>query len=402
MSSRCDYAVVGAGILGLATARELRRRHPDARIVVVDRATRVASEQTGHNSGVIHAGLYYLPGSLKARLCVAGAARLYDYCQEQGLEARRVGKLIIAADPSELPRLEEIERRARANGVSGVRRLEADEIPDLEPEARGLAALHSPGTGIVDFRAVCLRLAEELERSGGELRLGWTVTGISERGDRILIRGAEGEGLEATAAVFCCGVEADRLATLGGGDQEPRIVPFRGAYLRLVPERRSLVRGLIYPVPDPSLPFLGIHLTPQIDQEVLVGPTALMVGARDALRVGTVRPRDLADTLRWVGTWRMMRRFWRTGLDELRLAVSRPAVAARAARYVPSISASDLVPAFAGVRAQTVGRDGRLIDDFLLSATARSVHVRNAPSPAATSALALAELIVDRLEERLR
>jgi 2-hydroxyglutarate dehydrogenase len=386
VSAAYDHAVVGAGILGLAVARELRRRQPAARIVVLDRADRVAADQSGHNSGVIHAGVYYPPGSLKARLCVQGAARLYEYCQREGIEARRLGKLIIATARPELAGLHEIERRARANGVPGIRRCDPEEISALEPQATGLAALHSPGTGIVDFRSVCANLADELRRSGAELRLGWSVRSINERPRAVVIHGPEGDGIEASAVVFCAGLDADRLAVGAGAGADPRIVPFRGAYLRLVPDRRDLVRGLIYPVPDPRLPFLGVHLTPQLDGEVLVGPTALLLPSRRSLS--------------WPGTWRMIRRWWRTGVDELHLAASRTAFARRAARYVPAITRDDLEPASIGVRAQAVGRDGRLVDDFLISGSARTVHVRNAPSPAATSALALAELIVDQLQER--
>ncbi len=404
MSTTADYdfAVVGAGIVGLASARELLVRHPGSKIVVVDRADAVATGQSGHNSGVIHAGVYYRPGSLKARLCVKGAAQLFEYCEQHRISARRVGKLIIATEPRELKRLEEVESRARANGVAGIRRLSAAEIREVEPHATGLAALQSPSTGIVDFKAVCRRLALDLQEAGGELRLAWPVRDIREHGRSVRLGGPSGEAIDCSGALFCAGLEADRLATLAGGSPDPRIVPFRGAYLRLRPDRRELVRGLIYPVPDPALPFLGVHLTSQLDGEVLVGPTALMVGARDAYRLGRIRGRDLAEILSWPGTWRMMARWWRTGLHELRLAVSRRAVAAEVARYLPTLSVGDLEPAFAGIRAQTVGRDGQLIDDFRLSSTARTVHVRNAPSPAATSALALAGEIVDELETRVR
>jgi (S)-2-hydroxyglutarate dehydrogenase len=397
-----DFVVVGAGILGLATVRELQRRHPRARMVIVDRAADVASEQSGHNSGVIHAGLYYRPGSLKARLCVRGAARLYGYCAERGIETRRVGKLIIATHPEEVSGLDQIERTARSNGVPGVRRLTRDEITQIEPHACGLAALHSPMSGIVDFAAVCRALAAEVQDDGAELRLGWPVTGISERSGAVVIHGAAGDGIEASNAVVCAGLEADRLAVCAGAPADPRIIPFRGAYLRLGPDARRLVRGLIYPVPDPTLPFLGVHLTPQLDGQVILGPTALMAGARDAYRVTRFHPRDLLDTLSWPGTWRMMRRWWRTGVAEIRLAVSRRAFAQQAARYVPAITAADLMPSFAGIRAQAVSRDGQLVDDFVLWSSAHTIHVRNAPSPAATSSLALAELIVDRIHERLR
>jgi (S)-2-hydroxyglutarate dehydrogenase len=401
MSSRYDIAIVGAGIVGLAVAREVLIRRPEARVIVLEQEQTVGAHQSSHNSGVIHAGLYYEPGSLKARLCVEGAARLYEYCERCGIDARRIGKLIIATEPHELPALDELERRARANGVPGVRRMAAAEIGELEPRATGIAALHSPATGIVDFRVVCASLAGDVRAANGELRLGWRVSGLTEDGRCLRVRGPAGDEVEASGAVVCAGLWADRLAARAGASPDPRIVPFRGGYLKLRPERRELVRALIYPVPDPALPFLGIHLTPSVDGEVLVGPSALMAGARDAYRLRRVRGRDLIDTLGWPGSWRMMARWWRTGLDEMHLAASRRAFAARVSRYVPELRPEDLLPAFAGVRAQTVARDGRLVDDFVLSSTAHAIHVRNAPSPAATSALALATRIVDQLERLL-
>jgi (S)-2-hydroxyglutarate dehydrogenase len=401
VSATYDVAVVGAGIVGLAVAREVLSRRPDARVTVLEQEQTVGAHQSSHNSGVIHAGVYYAPGSLKAQLCVEGAARLYEYCERGGIDARRIGKLIIATEPRELPALDELERRARANGVPGVRRLAAAEIRELEPRATGIAALHSPATGIVDFRAVCERLAGEVGAANGELRLGWRVSGLTENGRGVSVRGPAGDAVEASGVVVCAGLWADRLAARAGASRNPRIVPFRGGYLKLRPERRDLVRTLIYPVPDPALPFLGIHLTPTVDGEVLVGPSALMAGARDAYRLRRVRPRDLVETLTWPGSWLMMARWWRTGLHEVHMAASRRAFAARASRYVPDLRPEDLVPAFAGVRAQTVARDGRLLDDFVLSSTARAIHVRNAPSPAATSSLALASRIVDQLERQL-
>ena len=401
MSERLDVAVVGAGILGLAVAREMLGRRPASRVAVLDQADRVGAHQTSHNSGVIHAGVYYEPGSLKARLCVEGATRMYRYCEENGIEARRIGKLIIATEPSELPGLDELDRRARANGVPGIRRVGPEQIHELEPHATGVAALHSPATGIVDFGVVCERLAADVAARGGQLRLDWQVAGIVEEGRGVRLLDPGGDAVEAAGAVFCAGMWSDRLAVKAGASPDPRIVPFRGAYLKLRPERRELVRALVYPVADPALPFLGVHLTPTVDGDVLLGPSALMVGARDAYRLTRVRPRDLFGSLAWPGTWRMMRRWWRTGLRELQLAASRRAFAAEASRYVPEVEVDDLVPAFAGVRAQAVGRDGRLVDDFVLSSTARTVHVRNAPSPAATSSLALASLIADTAERRL-
>ena len=400
MDARATYdsVVVGAGILGLAVARELLARQPHARVLVVEQADHVAAHQTAHNSGVIHAGVYYAPGSLKAQLCVDGAARLYDYCERHGIDARRIGKLIIATEESELPALDELERRARHNGVPEIRRVGAAELKEIEPHATGVAALHSPYTGIVDFRVVCERLAEDVREAGAELRLGWQVDRMQVRGRSIRLTGPGGDVVQASRAVCCAGLWADRLAAAAGAPQDPRILPFRGGYLRLRPERRDLVRGLIYPVPDPSLPFLGIHLTPRIDGEVLVGPSALLVAARDAYRLATLRPVDLRDTLSWPGTWRMAARWWRTGLHEIHLAASRQAFAAHAARYVPSVRAEDLLPAFGGLRAQAVGRNGKLVDDFVLSYTPRAVHVRNAPSPAATSSLALAARIADAVQ----
>jgi 2-hydroxyglutarate dehydrogenase len=395
---RCDIAVIGAGIVGLAAARELARRHPQASIAVVDKEPEIGRHQTGRNSGVIHAGIYYKPGSLKAQLCVSGARELYDFCDRHGIAAERCGKLIVALDESELPGLDELERRGRANGVPGLRRLGREELLELEPHAAGIAALHSPNTGIVDFTAVARALRAELEEAGGRVVLGTEVTGISPNGRGLKIAHAGGI-LSAGHALVCAGAWSDRLAVQAGAPAEPRIVPFRGAYLRLRPERRHLVRSLIYPVPDPRLPFLGVHLTRHAGGDVLVGPTALLAGGRDAYRLRDIRARDLATTLSWPGTPRMMRRFWRTGLQEIAHALSRRALARTAARYVPELTAGDLEPGWAGVRAQALGRDGALVDDFIFSATDRALHVRNAPSPAATSSLAIGRHVADRAEE---
>ena len=382
---RHDTIVVGAGILGLAVARELLARRPSERVLVVERAAAPAAHQSSHNSGVIHGGIYYAPGSLKARLCVDGAARMVAYCEQRAIAVRRLGKLIVALRPDELPALDELERRAHANGVPGVRRVDGGGLREIEPHAAGIAALHAPGTAAVDFGAVCRALAEDVRAAGGELRCGWPVTSIATTPRTIRLRAADGDEVEAGRAIFCAGLRSDRLAVLAGADPDPRIVAFRGAYLRLTPERRELVRGLIYPVPDPALPFLGIHLTPTVRGDVLLGPTALLVPSARALA--------------WPGTWQMLRHHRRTAVGELRLAASRRAFATEASRYVPGITPEDLTPAFAGVRAQAIARDGRLVDDFLLSPTPRAIHVRNAPSPAATSSLALAALIADRADQ---
>ena len=395
--SRCDVAVVGGGIVGLAVARELTRRHPRASVCVLEREGELGTHQTSHNSGVVHAGVYYTPGSLKARLCVEGARALYAYCGERSIAVQACGKLILATHPGELGRLEELQRRAAANGVAGVRRIDAGEIEELEPHARGIAGLHVPGTGIVEFGALARAYAHDVLTAGAEIATGCGVHGM--RAGARSLRVAHARGVtEARHAIVCAGAWSDRLAVTAGADPDPRIVPFRGAYLRLTPARRSLVRSLIYPVPDPSLPFLGVHLTRRIDGEVLLGPTALLAGARDAYALGRVRAEDVRDTLAWPGTWRMMSRWWRTGLTELHHAALRAALVRAAARYVPELTVEDVRPAFAGVRAQALGRDGRLIDDFVFSTTPRALHVRNAPSPAATSSLAIARHVADRAE----
>jgi len=389
----CDLAVVGGGIIGLAVARELQRRHPGRSVVVLEREDRVGFHQTGHNSGVLHAGIYYAPGSLKARLCVEGRAEMEALCEQRGLAIERCGKVIVATDRSELAGLEELARRGAANGVEGLRMLDADEIRELEPHAAGIAGLHSPTTGVADFAAVARSLAEEV----GEVFCGCAVAGVEPRPSSVVLTHARGE-LEAGHAVFCAGGWSDRLAVAAGASPDPRIVPFRGAYLKLRADRRDLVRGLIYPVADPALPFLGVHLTRGVDGEVLIGPTALLAGARDAYSLRRVRGRDVFDTLRWPGSWRMARRFWRTGVTEMRHAASRGALVRAAARYVPQLTVDDVESAFAGVRAQALARDGRLVDDFASSATHRALHVRNAPSPGATSSLAIARHVVDEAQ----
>ena len=376
---RCDLVVVGAGIVGLAAARELARRHPRLDVCVLEGRPSVGQGQTGRNSGVVHAGIYYEPGSLKARLCVEGARELYEFCDGRGIAAPRVGKLIVAVDDSEVGRLDELERRGRANGVAGLRRLDSAGLRELEPHVRGVAALHSPETGIVDFAAVARALAEDLP----PVATGCEVTGVAQARGRVQLTHARGQ-TEARAAVFCAGHAADRLAVMCGAPSSPRIVPFRGSYARVRGERAGLVRGMVYPVPDPRLPFLGVHLTRHPDGELLVGPTALL------------EPRGLARTLAWPGSWRMFRRWWRTGVAEMRIAFSKRAFARAAQRYVPELEAGDLEHAWHGVRAQALHRDGRLEDDFVFSEAGRTLHVRNAPSPAATASLAIARLIADR------
>ena len=393
----CDLAIVGAGIVGLAVARELALRHPGAAIAVLEAAPEIGAHQTGHSSGVVHAGIYYRPGSLKAELCVAGARELFEYCAERGIRAERPGKLIVATEPDELAGLDELECRGSANGVEGLQRIGPESIREIEPHVRGVAALRSPATGVVDFGEVARSFAADLTAAGGTVSTGCAVRSTDARGGRIALIHDRGE-TTARAAVLCAGTWSDRLAVAAGASPDPRIVPFRGGYVRLRPERAGLVRTSIYPVPDPDLPFLGMHLTRGLDGSVEAGPSALMVAARDAYRPWRVRPRDLAQTVAWPGTWRLARRHWRTGLAELRHGLSRRSFVAALRRYVPELQPSDIVAGHAGVRAQALGRDGTLIDDFVVSRTERALHVRNAPSPAATSSLALAARIADMLE----
>jgi L-2-hydroxyglutarate oxidase len=395
--AECDVAVVGGGIVGQAVARELLDRRPGARLCVLEAEPRIGAHQTGRSSGVVHGGIYYEPGSLKARLCVEGAQALYAYCDEKGIPYRKAGKLVVAVEAEELGRLDELERRGIANSVPELRRLSAEEITAIEPHARGVAALHSPQTGVVDFVAVARSYAADTVAAGGTLHLRATVHRALPRAGGLAIEHSAGTTL-AAQAVFCAGLWSDRLAVACGAPADPRIVPFRGGYLKLGTAEAELIRASVYPVPDPDLPFLGAHLTRNLAGEVLIGPSALMAPARDAYELRRVRRRDLGETLRWPGTWKMMRQHWRAGLLELRHAVDPASFVAEAARMVPALAGAKALPGPAGIRAQALGRDGRLVDDFVVHRTEHAIHIRNAPSPAATSSLALARLVADRLD----
>jgi L-2-hydroxyglutarate oxidase LhgO len=382
--------VVGAGIVGLAVARQLTLSRPDARITVLDKEDRVGAHQTGHNSGVVHAGLYYTPGSLKARLCTRGRELLSLYCRERDLPYLECGKVVVARDAVEAERLGEIERRAITNGVPGLRRLDAAGLRDVEPHARGVVALHSPRTAIADFAGVARAFADDVRAAGGQIRLGFEVSAISSGA----VRAAGGEELGFDLLVVCAGLQADRVSRLAGDGPEPAIVPFRGEYYRLRPDRTGLVRGLIYPVPDPRYPFLGIHLTRTVGGAVEIGPNAVLALAREGYARRTVVPVDVRETLRWPGFRRLARRHWRAGVHELYASLSRRAFVAAARGYVPELSVRDVERAGAGVRAQAVDADGTMVDDFRIHRVGRVVTVRNAPSPAATSSIAIAEHIV--------
>ncbi|PRX08022.1 UNVERIFIED_ORG: L-2-hydroxyglutarate oxidase LhgO [Actinomadura viridilutea] len=388
---------MGAGIIGLAVARRLTQVRPDARVTVLDKEDRVAVHQTGRNSGVAHAGLYYAPGSLKATLCRRGIGLLKEYCAERGLPYVECGKVVVARSDRELAPLAEIERRATANGVPGLRRLSPGELREIEPHAAGVAALHSPTTAIVDFPAVARAFAADVAAAGGEVRLGFEVVGLRRAGERVVVSSRDGERLTFDLLVVCAGLQSDRVARLAGDFPAPAIVPFRGEYYRLRPDRTDLVRGLIYPVPDPRYPFLGVHFTRRVDGGVDVGPNAVLALAREGYRWRDVRPADVWDTLRWPGFRRLARRHWRTGLKELYGSAVKRAFVAEARSFVPALTADDVAPAPAGVRAQAVDPDGSLVDDFRIGRLGPVVTVRNAPSPAATSSLAIADHVAARL-----
>jgi (S)-2-hydroxyglutarate dehydrogenase len=390
--------VVGGGIVGLATARLLACELTGADVLVLEKDSAIARHQTARNSGVIHAGLYYAPGSLKARLCRRGGELLRDFCAASGIRVVDCGKVVVAVDVSELDRLHALAERAAANGVTDLRLLDSAGITAIEPHARGLAGLHSPRTAIVDFAAVARALAGEVSSSGGQIRTAAAVRAVRAHPAGAVVELADGERIAADGVIVCAGLYADRLARASGEDAEPRIVPFLGEYWKLRQARTELVRGLIYPVPDPRLPFLGVHLTRTIAGEVWIGPNAILAGAREGYRRAAIKPREVWETLSWPGTWRLVRRYWKVGLAELERSLRKSAFARDAARYVPELHAEDAVRGPVGVRAQAVDRDGTLVDDFRLSGTGRVVWVRNAPSPAATSSLAIAEELVQRLQ----
>ena len=395
-----DVIVVGAGIVGLASARELLGRRPGLRLAVVDKETRIGVHQTGHNSGVIHSGIYYAPGSLKARLCVAGAREMYAYCQQREIPTERCGKVIVATEQSELGRLGALYERGRANGVEGLEMIGPERLREIEPHCAGLRALWSPCTGIVDYSLVARRYALDLREAGGEVHTGVDVRALRRLADRVVVE-TSARDLEARRVVTCAGLQADRLASLSGGAREPRIVPFRGDYWQLRPGARRLCRNLIYPVPDPAFPFLGVHATRRIGTgEVWLGPNAVLAFAREGYRRRDVRPRDLAQSLLNPGFRRLARKQWRMGAVEMWRDYSKRAFWRSVRRYLPDVTMADMVPGPSGVRAQALDPAGGLVDDFVVDVQAdRILHVRNAPSPAATSSLAIGRLVADSVQE---
>jgi L-2-hydroxyglutarate oxidase len=400
-AERADVAIIGAGIVGLATALRLLEQRPDLDVVVLEKEDTVASHQTGHNSGVLHAGLYYAPGSLKARLCREGKADLEAYCDARGIPVERTGKLVVAIDESELKRFEALKERAVANEVPGLQEVGPERIRELEPHAVGIKALWSPGTGVVDFGAVARAFAHDVVERGATIETRRAVESIKPRGDDMVIGTSRGE-LVARRVIACAGLQADRVAALTDDvdDERPHIVPFRGDYYTLKPEAEHLVNGLIYPLPDPAFPFLGVHLTKRIDGGVLAGPNAVLATAREGYRRRDVSPGDLVETLRSPGFRRLARDFWRVGATEMWRDWNKRAFLADLRRFVPALSGDHLVFGPSGVRAQAVRRDGSLVDDFLLGGSDRILHVFNAPSPAATSSLAIGRVLAGEAIER--
>ena len=392
--ARYSVVIVGGGIVGLGVALEITRRFPRHRLLLLEKEAAVARHQSGHNSGVIHSGIYYRPGSLKARLCVAGAAAMIEFCHEHGIPHKVCGKVIVATHEDEFPGLEEVCRRSGANGLTGVRPIGPEELREIEPHARGLRALYVPATGVTDYAAVCQKYAELICAQGGTILTSAAVTGIQRRSDEIVVETARG-AFSTASLINCAGLFSDRISRMAGDDPGVMIVPFRGEYYHLAPESAALVRSLIYPVPDPRLPFLGVHFTRRITGTVDAGPNAVLALKREGYRRSDVSMNDLASSLTFPGFWRMAAKNWRSACDEYYRSLSRPAFAQALQRLLPEVREADLVPGDAGVRAQAVKRDGSLVDDFHIVPSARMLHVLNVPSPAATASLLIARALVD-------
>jgi L-2-hydroxyglutarate oxidase len=397
MRHRYDVAVIGGGLIGLATAYLLLERRPGTTLVVVEKERDIALHQSGRNSGVIHAGLYYTPGSLKARLCREGMAALRRFADEHGIRHETCGKLVVALDESELDRLAELRRRGEANGIAGLRELGPEELRELEPHAVGIRALHVPETGVVDYRQVARAYGDEVRSRGGEILLDARVDAIDRRNGVRVLRLRRGDEVAARAVVACAGLQSDRVAALGGRSARThRIVPFRGDYYTLKPHARNLVRGLIYPVPDPSFPFLGVHFTRRIDGEIWAGPNAVPALAREGYARWRLNPRDLLGTLAFPGFRRLARAYARTGAAEIWRDLVKRAFVAEMQRYVPAIASRDVTFGPSGIRAQCLSAEGTLVDDFLLEESDGAIHVLNAPSPGATASLAIGGTIAEK------
>jgi len=392
--SRYNVIIIGGGVVGLGVALEITRRFPRQKLLLVEKEDKVARHQSGHNSGVIHSGVYYKPGSLKARLCVAGAAAMVEFCREHAIPHNVCGKVIVATQEAELPRLEELRQRGEANGLSGLRLIGAQELQEIEPHATGLQALVVPSTGVTDYAVVCEKYAQLIAANGGTVQTSAAVTGIQRSAQEIVVETSMG-AFATSSVINCAGLYSDRIARMAGDDPGIMIVPFRGEYYDLTPERRSLVRALIYPVPDPRFPFLGVHFTRRITGRVDAGPNAVLALAREGYRHRDISVRDLASSLAFPGFWRMACKHWRNGLGEWHRSLSKPAFVRALQRLLPEVTERDLVPGGSGVRAQALKPDGALVDDFQFVPSGKVLHVLNVPSPAATASLMIGKTIVD-------
>lgn len=398
MSRSTDLAIIGGGIVGCATALAISSRNPGLKIALFEKEAQLASHQTGHNSGVIHAGLYYRPGSLKAATCTSGREALYRFCAEHEIPHQRCGKVVVAVDETELPALDELERRGQANGLDGLQRLTAAGLKEREPHVRGVAGLFVPQTGIVDYVRVTQAMAEIVQSRGGVIHLQTPIRRVSKEHGNFLLHAGHST-FRARGVINCAGLHADRVARSAGLHPDLRIVPFRGEYYTFKPKHSRLVNHLIYPVPDPQMPFLGVHFTRMIDGTVEAGPNAVLAWRREGYRRSDISLRDLADTLSFGGFWKLSARFWRVGLEEYGRSFSKRLFIKSLQRLIPEIRSDDLGPGGSGVRAQAVDGEGRMVDDFRIQTEGRMVHVLNAPSPAATASLSIGEHIADRVME---
>jgi (S)-2-hydroxyglutarate dehydrogenase len=399
MALQVDLTIIGGGILGLATALKITAAFPRLRLLLLEKEAELARHQTGNNSGVIHSGLYYRPGSLKARTCVTGRRELMEFCDAYSVPYEICGKVVVATSAEELPRLDELHRRGEANGLRGLEIIGTERLKELEPHAAGIKGLYVPETGIIDYRKVAAAYAEKIRDSGGDIRLSQRVVGILDRPDEIVLQTSVGD-YRSKYLINCCGLQSDLIAKLTGGanqDGEPehRIIPFRGEYYKIAPERQFLVKNLIYPVPDPTFPFLGVHFTRMAKGGVEAGPNAVLAYAREGYRHSNINVSDLWQTVSFKGFWAMTGKYWQTGFGELYRSLSKAAFVRALQKLLPEIRESDLVPGGAGVRAQAVSASGALVDDFVIKESRNAIHVLNAPSPGATASLAIGKSIAD-------
>jgi (S)-2-hydroxyglutarate dehydrogenase len=398
--SRYDVVIVGGGVVGLAVALEITRRFPRLRLLLLEKEERVARHQSGHNSGVIHSGVYYKPGSLEARLCVAGASAMVEFCREHGIPHQVCGKVIVATTDAELPRLEQVRQRGQANGLADVRVISPEELREIEPHARGLRALVVPSTAVTDFGLVCEKYAELIVAQGGTVLTSAEVNGLKRSASEVVVETNRGT-FSTSFLINCAGLFSDRISRMAGDEPGVLIVPFRGEYYDLIPNRASLVRALIYPVPDPRFPFLGVHFTRRVSGRVDAGPNAVLAFQREGYRRTDISLGDLASSLAFPGFWRMAAKHWRSGCDEFRRSLSKRAFVRALQQLLPEVCEEDLVPGGSGVRAQAVKRDGLLVDDFQIVPSAKMLHVLNVPSPAATASLLIARTIVEMAGENI-